>query len=261
LSGERRGISLTPATLSGLSAALDQGAEIKDVVRELPINEKTAYAVTAIIHESELDDIEVLTRAVRSAQAVGLLRTRKGPSTCFLVGSRQVLTNNHALVGRDNGRTARVEDLIDASVTFNFEQNGDGTWKDQEVVGVLGDGASLVSDRGLDFALLELQGDPGTRWGFLDLPDSFSLKEGQDVFIVQHPNGGPKQVALSGNIVVKIEDPRIRYTTDTVKGSSGSPVFDRSWNVAALHRGSWNRESNQGIRIDRIRERVEASLD
>jgi V8-like Glu-specific endopeptidase len=51
---------------------------------------------------------------------------------------------------------------------------------------------------------------------------------------------------------------RVHYLTDTLKGSSGSPVFNSNWEVVALHhRGGWLAEPgskrmvyrNQGIAI------------
>ena len=56
---------------------------------------------------------------------------------------------------------------------------------------------------------------------------------------------------------------RVQYLTDTLPGSSGSPVFDEQWNVVALHHsGGWLAEPNsaskttyyrnEGISIDRV---------
>ncbi len=56
---------------------------------------------------------------------------------------------------------------------------------------------------------------------------------------------------------------RVQYLTDTLPGSSGSPVFDTDWNLIALHHsGGWLTEPNaatkstyyrnEGIAIDSI---------
>jgi endonuclease G, mitochondrial len=64
------------------------------------------------------------------------------------------------------------------------------------------------------------------------------------VTIVQHPNGGPKQISIrSSRIVVlpegavaeSVRQNFIHYLTDTEPGSSGSPVLNDQWQVVALH--------------------------
>ena len=73
------------------------------------------------------------------------------------------------------------------------------------------------------------------------------VKVGDRVNIIQHPGGGPKQIALSHNVVVSVDDQRVRYLTDTDYGSSGSPVFDEQWRVVALHH-SWGTEREPGLK-------------
>ena len=90
-----------------------------------------------------------------------------------------------------------------------------------------------------------------------------SLKVGDHVNIIQHAGGGPKQVSFNANVIVFVGDTRIQYLTDTLPGSSGSPVFDTNWNLVGLHHsGGWIFEPNspqkspyyrnEGILIDRI---------
>ena len=79
-------------------------------------------------------------------------------------------------------------------------------------------------------------------------------------FIIQHPGGGPKQLALYNNMLVHADDRRIQYRTDTLEGSSGSPVFDVDWRVIGLHHaGDWlppnpttkkSEYANEGIHIN-----------
>jgi V8-like Glu-specific endopeptidase len=62
--------------------------------------------------------------------------------------------------------------------------------------------------------------------------------------IIQHPQGGPKQIALTANQVVNVYEHRLQYTTDTLPGSSGSPVFNDDWQVIAIHHAGGNLISN-----------------
>ncbi len=80
------------------------------------------------------------------------------------------------------------------------------------------------------------KGPANQQYGKLELTE-INLKSGEYVNIVQHPGGMPKQIALYHNVVV-FSDPadfRVQYLTDTLPGSSGSPVFDSEWRVVAMH--------------------------
>jgi endonuclease G len=109
---------------------------------------------------------------------------------------------------------------------------------------------------------------------------------GEYLTIIQHPGGERKQVCVRENKLIKYDDSgnTIWYNTDTVGGSSGSPVFNNSWEVVALHhsgvpktdaRGRWLTVdgriwdasmdesqigwlANEGIRISRILELLRA---
>ena len=79
------------------------------------------------------------------------------------------------------------------------------------------------------------------------------------VFIIQHPDGGPKMIGLSHNLVRYVDDEVLQYWTDTKAGSSGSPVFNHRWEVVGLHHrwveapeGEGVSYRNQGRRIERV---------
>ena len=65
--------------------------------------------------------------------------------------------------------------------------------------------------------------------------------------IIQHPGGDPQQVALRDNKVVESLDHFIRYEADTQPGSSGSPVFNDQWQLAALHHSGVPDEVSPGV--------------
>ena len=73
------------------------------------------------------------------------------------------------------------------------------------------------------------------QWGFLDLHRDAELSPTSGVSIIQHPEGGYKQIALAGNIITRKEPGTVHYVTSTMPGSSGAPVFDDNWKVIALH--------------------------
>ena len=61
---------------------------------------------------------------------------------------------------------------------------------------------------------------------------------GQTISIIQYPDGGPKKYGVRDNELLLPAQPSevfLQYTTDTLPGSSGSPAFNKDWEVVALH--------------------------
>ena len=81
------------------------------------------------------------------------------------------------------------------------------------------------------------------------------------LFILQHPDGKPLKLTLDTTSVqgTNGSGTRVRYTTNTEPGSSGSPCFDANWNLIALHHSGDPRYSklrpaayNQGVPVAAI---------
>ena len=58
---------------------------------------------------------------------------------------------------------------------------------------------------------------------------------GECLNILQNPNGAPKRVALRQNRFTALLERFVHYESDTLPGSSGSPVFNDQWQVICLH--------------------------
>jgi endonuclease G len=99
----------------------------------------------------------------------------------------------------------------------------------------------VACDVDLDYALVRLDDSPRLAGrGHMRLAPNAPLERGTRLNIVQCPGGGPLRLAIRNNYFVGM-GPRtnhIRYVTDTMEGSSGSPVLDDEWRVVALHRGA-----------------------
>jgi len=205
--------------------------------------------------ESTLVPITYLELGVQRSRAVCKVRLDDGGSgTGFLVPGGVVLTNNHVLPDADAARTA--------SAVFNFQDTVGGLAAPVEEHALLPDELFRTSVED-DWTAVRVAGDPAATWGELAL-DRATVTTGDRVNIIQHPGGLAKRVSLYSNVVVFVGGNRVQYLTDTEPGSSGSPVFDKQWNVVAVHHsGGWLAEPgaqdrskqyyrNEGILVDAI---------
>jgi hypothetical protein len=198
--------------------------------------------------------------------------------TGFLVGKAAVLTNLHVITDADDAPVSpdRITCRFDySSVTAPGQVCALGTkgviasspWSPEDL---FPDPKDDPSEEHLDFALLHLAEAVGEARGHLPLSNkAYPFRPRTPLFIVQHPDGEPIRVAIDTQAVLKVNGnrTRVRYRTNTLGGSSGSPCFDSSWELVALHhsgdpayhhKGEAFGRYNEGIPIDRIRARIEA---
>ncbi|MBO0792901.1 MAG: trypsin-like peptidase domain-containing protein, partial [Ktedonobacteraceae bacterium] len=116
-----------------------------------------------------------------------------------------------------------------------------------------------------DFAILRLANrryHPYEDFRYLPIEPDPPLTTQTQLFIIQHPQGEPQQVAIGGSFVGYTEiSGRICYTTDTQPGTSGAPVLRRqSGCVVAIHNGKIVDEAirSEGTHIDTILDTLQA---
>jgi S1-C subfamily serine protease len=89
----------------------------------------------------------------------------------------------------------------------------------------------------------------------------------QRVYVVGHPEGRELSYSIDDNVLLDYDDRFIHYRAPTEPGSSGSPVFNRDWEVIGLHHAgrsdmrrlhgqSGTYPANEGIWIEAIREAI-----
>jgi endonuclease G len=187
---------------------------------------------------NNLKSLAWLHQGLRCAKAVCRMVTPGGSGTGFLIGNGWLMTNNHVLSSTDEARRSTAE--------FNYEEDAGGRLL--PVVSYQLESESFLTDAKLDCSLVRVTAGPGDRplsdWGVLALAKDGAIEIGEHVTVIQHPNGGVKQVCLTANQVVNTFGPYVHYMTDTMPGSSGSPVFDDRWRVIALHHAGGELQRN-----------------
>jgi len=190
--------------------------------------------------------ITFLHRAIEAARSVCRIRIRgevPGPAafgTGFLVAPGVLLTNHHVLDTPDTANLSLVE--FDAELNLNFVH------RELRVFNLLPD-KLFVTDAGLDFTFVAVNsvahdGTPLTSFHWLTLMrETGKALNGEWATIIQHPGGETKQIVIRDNRIMILPESYkdwigedfLHYTSDTERGSSGSPVLNDQFEVLALH--------------------------
>jgi V8-like Glu-specific endopeptidase len=279
LAFEERFFSSAPTTV-----AVD-GGEVRPVQgRQLELKIKDAQSTFDIgTWRRRLGEIEGRVCRIEFPEKVA-----KG--TGFLVGPSVVLTNYHVIEKIESGTVAPTEVVL----RFDYKVAEDGVTVQAGTIFRLAEDWLLDSSRyserdkevapsqdpapdELDYALLQVEGQPANapvggptgdpspvprKW--IEVPaQDYDFTKQRSLYIVQHPDGDPMQVAVDSEAILGLNGnrTRVRYSTTTEAGSSGSPCFGPDWQWVALHHSGdpkyWQGqrpEYNQGIPLPAIRQ-------
>jgi endonuclease G, mitochondrial len=154
----------------------------------------------------------------------------QGFGTGFLVPGGLLLTNHHVLPSEAHA--------YGVGANFLHEMNSAGL--QAGVIYELDPQSFFYNDEALDFALVALKQTANTpalgQFGSIPLIGATGkILKGHPISVIQHPAGGPKQYATMQNRLLHVLEEFLQYSTDTLQGSSGSPAFNRYWELVALH--------------------------
>ncbi|MEE9170267.1 MAG: trypsin-like peptidase domain-containing protein [bacterium] len=230
----RRMVALGLDDLAGSALASEAVTEgVDSAVR----SGKKVGLLERIIEENDLLSARFLHIGSSIARTVGrvLIRSRGrtvGYGTGFLVSSRLLMTNNHVLESAASAARSLVE--------FDYYERQGGRTGPTKLYELDPDSFFLTDDA-LDFTLVAVaqrseRGQPLVERGRVSLiPESGKALVGEPVNIIQHPGGAPQQIAIKNNQITDRVPDFLHYVADTEPGSSGSPVFNMQWKLAALH--------------------------
>jgi endonuclease G len=158
-----------------------------------------------------------------------------GVATGFLIAPGLIMTNHHVF--------GAASECGNCGIQFSYEKQND-TVIDGPVFAFEADRFFFTSEP-LDCTVVAVapksfgDGRLLTEFGTGHLsPALGKILVGQPVSIIQYPDGGPKKYGVRDNEMLVPAEPTelfIQYTTDTEPGSSGSPAFNKDWEVVALH--------------------------
>lgn len=209
-----------------------------------------------IVHQDDMLPFSFLRRGVEAGYAVARLvvtryedgqpaldaagRPRRYLGTGWLLTRSLLITNHHVINARNADEpNAQLRDLeLQAkSVVAQFDYDEPAAAFTEVHAAALE--AFSPCDGSLDYTIVRL-GAPVDRRPLPVSRSPLTLPPNPDrypaVNIIQHPEGSPKRVACRNNLVIRIQGSDIWYFTDTMYGSSGSPVLDDQWQVIALHK-------------------------
>ncbi|OLS23352.1 MAG: Glutamyl endopeptidase precursor [Candidatus Heimdallarchaeota archaeon LC_3] len=212
--------------------------------------ERARSAFERIIGGNDLVNINFLEKGLIASRAICRIQLRNrsgrllGYATGFLIGPEVLLTNNHVF--------KRKEDATYSIADFNYEL--DITNYEKPVVRFsFHPEKFFYANEELDFAIVAIA--PTSKegnfrledWGWLSLsPERGKANVGEYLTIIQHPEGRLKQICVRENKLLKFMDQTLWYQTDTLGGSSGSPVFNMFWQIAALHHSGVPEKDDNG---------------
>lgn len=188
----------------------------------IDVNEK-------IIGEDTLRHVYILNLALEAAKAVVHLRVPKAEGgqsagTGFMIASNLLMTNNHVI--------ASWEQAEQTEYTFNYQLDING--KECEILTAQALSASTFhTNTELDYTVLSLRDVPD--FGSPLILKSKQIRRDDRLAIIQHPGGHLKKISMQNNFVAYADANMVQYTTSTLPGSSGSPVFDDEFKVVAIH--------------------------
>lgn len=244
-----------PAAPAGVvEAPAPKSPAARIVAFEPHIEEDEEHALERVINsEDNFLDLTLLQGALYCAAAVCRIEFPPGEplGTGVLIGPDLLLTNQHVL---DSANL-----LEDARARFDYALDETGVAPAGRLFKFKKDFYFASPSEDLDYALVKLDAPPlaalapapedaeanaatmtalirkGRHRGYLSVAPRF-IKDKDRVNVIQHPDGQPMKVVMTQNYVAgDMTDTRVHYVADTMEGSSGSPVFNRNWEIVALH--------------------------
>jgi Trypsin-like peptidase domain/MAP3K TRAFs-binding domain len=241
-------------------------SDIDNATRK-PIERGQGYE--KVFGQESFDSLMWFRTAIERCRAVARVEDpfEKPMGTGFLVKGADVHPNFPPVVLVTNAHVISTEYQMalhpdNARVTFRALEDSDVAYRVTRLLW-------SSPPNQLDATVVELDGYPAaaTRCPVGPKPQ-LPADPPPQTYIIGHPGGmGEVMLSVRDNVLLDADDLRVHYRTPTLGGSSGSPVFDKFWNLIALHHSGLTRMSrlhgeqgtypaNEGIWFERIKQKV-----
>lgn len=201
-----------------------QSLDVSHARAELQAIDSEAEMLEAVLGDEKYKTLEWYRTGLMRASGVARIgfEATRGQGTGVLVelGGEQFLVTNHHVI------PTRITEIERAVVTF--ESLDRKKYRVKELLWT-----SPIPQ--LDATILRLDKEvKGVEPPPLcaELPD---IADKPRVYVIGHPMGGTMSFSISDNALIDHRAPKVHYRAPTDPGSSGSPVFDATWALLALH--------------------------
>ena len=222
-------------------------------------------ALERIIQGNDLDSINYLAKGTLVSHSICRIQLKDaranliGYATGFLIAPGLLMTNNHVF-----GKPA---DAANSVADFDFELDIAGMEREPVRFAFAPDRLFYTNDK-LDYSIVAVApvslsgGRNLSDWGWLPLSGEPGKGDpGEYLTVIQHPSGQTKQICVRENKLLKYVGDFVWYLTDTTAGSSGSPAFNRFWQVIALHHSGVPKKDPKGNILTKDGKVWDASMD
>lgn len=178
------------------------------------------------------------------------------PCTAFIVSKTHILTNYHCVPGIVDNPATKATRIDAVQFVAGYTRQGVEEGTSKYIVSP----TPVEAHEDLDYALLEVIGNPSADYGMLELSDT-QAHDGDPYWVIGHPMGEAQRISREKCRANRpaLSDDRLLHTCDTLPGNSGSPVIDASLQkvVGLHHAGSTKDSVNFAIPMRLILERSE----
>lgn len=231
-----------------LSSFIDEQTDWK------PIDDNTLEVLT--FEENTLLPISFLQRGIDSSRSVAKVDIKKGTSRDSGTGFIFKIDEFNELFFMTNFHVINDKKLIPQTrIIFNYEEDILGETKISKSFTIDPDGpwyTSPISECDVTIFKLNATTPEIQDFNFLTLK-KIEVKKNDFVNIIHHPGGLTKRISLYHNIVTSVDIRTVQYLTDTLKGSSGAPVFNSDWDIVALHHSGGPKKTGEGVKESMFR--------